>query len=327
LKLVHKLSRNLFTVHVVNRLWRKVRYPGIGIADNVAMEIGGEFKYGDGCGIETGSNIIVPKGASLSLGEGCYVGRYVELGPGAKIEIGSHTSIQDRSIFVGDVYIGRYCLFSLNVLISSGRHYYDLHPYALIKDQDRFVSQNRAKVAAYSKPVVVEDDCWLGINTVVMPGVTIGKGAVVGANSVVTKDVAPYTVVAGVPAREIKKRLKFSPPRAINYDNPTDWPYFYSGFEVSEAARDQNAQHEGLAALSTFEVCLDTTLARSIHLVAKDMGQEACSLIFHGEKREINSQFREVVFDATGAGGTASRLRVQADTASAKLIIQKVWVQ
>ena len=54
---------------------------------------------------------------------------------------------------------------------------------------------------------VVGNDVWIGMNAMIMPGVKIGDGAIVGANSVVTKDVAPYTVVAGNPAKLIKKRF------------------------------------------------------------------------------------------------------------------------
>ena len=53
-------------------------------------------------------------------------------------------------------------------------------------------------------PIIIEDDAWLGAGAVVLPGVTIGRGAVVGANSVVTRDVPPLTVVAGQPARAIR---------------------------------------------------------------------------------------------------------------------------
>jgi serine acetyltransferase len=53
-------------------------------------------------------------------------------------------------------------------------------------------------------PVIIEDDVWLGTNAVVLPGVRVGRGAVVGAGAVVTRDVAPFTVVAGVPARPIR---------------------------------------------------------------------------------------------------------------------------
>lgn len=55
--------------------------------------------------------------------------------------------------------------------------------------------------------IIVEDDVWIGWRAIILDGVTIGRGAVVGAGSVVTKAVSPYTVVAGVPAREIAKRF------------------------------------------------------------------------------------------------------------------------
>ena len=55
-------------------------------------------------------------------------------------------------------------------------------------------------------PVVIEDDVWLGTHVVVLPGVTIGKGAIIGASSVVTKDIPAYEVWAGVPAKFIKRR-------------------------------------------------------------------------------------------------------------------------
>lgn len=58
----------------------------------------------------------------------------------------------------------------------------------------------------YKKKVVVGDDVWIGVNAIVLPGVTIGKGAVVGAGAVVTKNVEPYAIVAGVPAKKIKSR-------------------------------------------------------------------------------------------------------------------------
>lgn len=68
---------------------------------------------------------------------------------------------------------------------------------------------NNSRIApfapAHHGPVVIEDDAWLGTGAVIMPNVTIGEGAVVGANSVVTRDVRPYTIVAGVPARELRE--------------------------------------------------------------------------------------------------------------------------
>ncbi len=59
-------------------------------------------------------------------------------------------------------------------------------------------------VNSHTGSIVIESDAWIGTGAVILPNVTIGEGAVVGANSVVTRSVAPYTVVGGVPARKIK---------------------------------------------------------------------------------------------------------------------------
>lgn len=62
--------------------------------------------------------------------------------------------------------------------------------------------------ATYGRPVVIGDNVWIGINSTILPGVRIGYGTIIGANSVVTKDVPPMTVVAGNPARVIKTLKK-----------------------------------------------------------------------------------------------------------------------
>ena len=63
--------------------------------------------------------------------------------------------------------------------------------------------------ATYGRRIVIEDKVWIGINSTILPGVTVGYGSIVGANSVVTHDVSPYTVVGGNPAKFIKEiRLK-----------------------------------------------------------------------------------------------------------------------
>jgi len=68
--------------------------------------------------------------------------------------------------------------------------------------------QNNPYVKAHlikSDPITIEEDAWIGAGAIILPGVTIGSGAIVGAGSVVTKNVDPYVIVAGAPARQIRK--------------------------------------------------------------------------------------------------------------------------
>lgn len=78
-----------------------------------------------------------------------------------------------------------------------------LGPYVMIVDSAFHELLDRSKRPA-SQPVVIEDDVWIGAKASIMPGVTIGRGSVVGTAAVVTKDVPPFSVVAGVPARIVK---------------------------------------------------------------------------------------------------------------------------
>jgi hypothetical protein len=75
------------------------------------------------------------------------------------------------------------------------------------------------------------------VNVVVCPGVTIGKGSVVGANAAVTRDVAPYTVVAGAPARKISNRMEWGPPARIDFCSAEDRAYVVSGMPVRQPGR------------------------------------------------------------------------------------------
>lgn len=322
--MTNRFLRLIFRIDFFKKILNKFKYPKLGLASKVNLNIKGTFKYGYDCGIGEGANIIVPQDADLIFGNGCYIGRYVELGPSGTIKIGSHTSIQDRSIFVGDVIVGRYCLFSLNVLISSGRHYFDLEPWQLIRDQDYFAAQVSSVQNSF---VVIEDDCWLGVNVVVMPGVIIGKGAVVGANSVVTKDVEPYTVVAGAPAKFLKKRLDFTPPQSITYTNEHDLPYFYSGFEVSQSSLKKYASYEGIATQSEFSLCLDATLGSSIYIIAKNTDSQKCTLIYGDQRKELSNKVQEVVFKVNDFSRKTFRFCMQVDSANALLIIERAWIQ
>jgi len=153
------------------------------------------------------SQILVEEGAVLSVGDYCWVADncYIEPGRGCTISIGHRTSLQSRCQIRGDVTIGDNVLMAPNCFLSSGKHMYDYLPELTIREQDKRYFQDYGK--SYSNPIKVGNDVWLGINSVILPGVTIGDGSIIGANAVVTKDVEPYSVVGGVPAKLIKKRM------------------------------------------------------------------------------------------------------------------------
>ena len=322
-----RLIRYFSKIPLIIKIRNRVKYPGVGISASANLEIYGDFTYGNSCGVGEGANLIIPAHATLALGDDCYIGRYVELGPSRKIEIGSNTSIQDWCIMLGDVVIGRYCSIAPNVYISSGRHYFDLMPSWLLKDQDKLLLSDEEMVNKHSKQVVVEDDCWLGINVVVMSGITIGKGAVVGANSVVTKDVEPYTVVAGAPAKPIKKRLYFVPLRSIVYSDPNHLPYFYSGFEVSQLCLKKYLKYGGIAVKSDFVICLNAYEGSAIYMIVRDISSSQSSLVFQGVERIISHEMQEISFLIVEPNKTMFHFSLNSNAENALLIVQKAWIQ
>jgi acetyltransferase-like isoleucine patch superfamily enzyme len=138
----------------------------------------------------------------VSIGEGCVLESAILFkhdGPwssGISIEIGH------------GVFIGRGCEFNIrkhiqighDSLIGSGCKFID-HDHGIIRGTIGMREQESEDVA-----ITVERDVWLGVNVVVLKGVTIGEGAVVGAGAVVTKSIPPFEIWGGVPARKIGER-------------------------------------------------------------------------------------------------------------------------
>lgn len=89
----------------------------------------------------------------------------------------------------GPVTIGNRVLIAPNVTIVTERH-------------DKEI-QSRRNGIVYTRPVSIGDDCWIGVGATILPGVSIGKGTVIGAGSLVTRDIPPFTVAWGAPARVI----------------------------------------------------------------------------------------------------------------------------
>lgn len=175
----------------------------------------------------------------IELGHNVFIGRQVELtaASGGTVRIDDDTSIQDGSILFGDIEIGAHCLFGKDCFVASRGHHFRDRPSWLIRDQDNFMlSQPVISGPANKTKVRIEEDCWIAQSVVVSPGIYIGRGAIIGANTVVTSDVAPYEIHGGVPNRKLGVRLDFSPPTAIDAHDDAAIPYFYRGFRLSQDA-------------------------------------------------------------------------------------------
>lgn len=114
------------------------------------------------------------------------------VGSGGRISIGSRSFLNSNTRFGcrGGVTIGRFAQIAANVSFETGSH-----------ELGFATDHARTDVTA---PIVVEDHVWIGTGAIILPGVTIGRGAVVAAGAVVHRDVAPLTLVGGVPARFIR---------------------------------------------------------------------------------------------------------------------------
>ena len=108
------------------------------------------------------------------------------------VVIGDHTRIGLHNTIIGPVTIGSHVNLAQGITVTALNHNFS--------DARKRIDQQGVSTAA----VTISDDVWIGANAVILPGVTIGRHSVIAAGAVVTKDVPPYSVAAGVPARIIK---------------------------------------------------------------------------------------------------------------------------
>lgn len=176
---------------------------------------------GKGCLIEKDVRLMIP--SNIFLGDRAFLGEYSYLDPDSSnnkiilkndVHISRGCTLRMSSGRKGDLYIednvhisqnsyinanggvriGKDCLFGPNVSIISSNHAYK-NPDVPIRLQ-----------GTIEREVIIEEDVWLGANSSVMPGVKIGKCAVIGSGTVVTKDIPSYAIAVGIPAKVVGKR-------------------------------------------------------------------------------------------------------------------------
>ena len=138
-----------------------------------------------------GQLVLYGHGGSISIGESCFLGEHSRIWSAARITIGNRVLIS-HGVNIHDN--------NAHSLSAASRH---LHAKEIFSRGHPRVMED-PPIAA---PVLIEDDAWLGFNSTVLKGVTVGRGAIVAAGTMVTKDVPPYTIVAGNPARVVGQSL------------------------------------------------------------------------------------------------------------------------
>lgn len=124
-----------------------------------------------------------------------------------------------------EVRVGRYCSIAGGAeFLIGGNHRTDwtsTYPFRVMLDLPGAFEDG---MPASRGPIIIGNDVWIGRNAMILSGVTVGNGAVVGAEAVVTRDVRPYAVVAGNPAREVRRRFTDEQVDALQELRWWDWP-------------------------------------------------------------------------------------------------------
>lgn len=148
-------------------------------------------------------------GEKSNASKGTYLGN---------IYVGSHVSIGKGAWIVAyrsKIVIHDYVVIAPNVTIYGGGHITDIVGRHIIEitNSDKDLAPDKDR---WDKDVVIESGAWIGTRAIILRGVTIGKGSVIGAGSVVTKDVPPYTVYVGVPQHKCMPR--FTPEEILEHE-------------------------------------------------------------------------------------------------------------
>lgn len=196
--------------NVVRRLAYRTVFAQLG--KSACIRPGVEFvgvsrmKFGDMASIHRGVRIrSLNPNSTVSIANRVSLDRGVDIKSNrGHIEIGNRSYIGPYTCLSGgDIKIGDNCLIASHSGIYASNHNF--------KDPDRNIIDQGSSF----KGIVIEDDCWLGSGVRVLDGVTIAKGSVIGSGAVVNKDIPPYSVAVGVPAKVISDRKLLSKKPAI----------------------------------------------------------------------------------------------------------------
>ncbi len=177
-------------------------YPGT-IPDNVELD---ETAYIETTHSFASCRSVAPVAVKLGRGASAYNDTVFDLGPQGQVRFGEYTlAVGVHMICEAEITVGDYTMMSWNVLLMD-TYRISLDPRRRRQELERLARSEprRFDTTAPAKPIHIGANVWIGFDVCILPGVTIGDGAIIGARSVVKDDVAPYAVVAGNPARIIR---------------------------------------------------------------------------------------------------------------------------
>jgi acetyltransferase-like isoleucine patch superfamily enzyme len=166
--------------------------------------------------------------------------------------IGSFTYFGKRSEFYSTGSIGRYCSFGQEILAGAGPHptnwlststfFYRKKMWVESPLAAEFYAAHQRDFIANPKDISIGHDVWIGSRVIIMAGVTVGTGAIIGAGAIVTRDVEPYEIVGGVPAKRL--RYRFDDMGTIEQLLKSEWwrvnPLLLKGMDFSDVPRMLN---------------------------------------------------------------------------------------
>jgi acetyltransferase-like isoleucine patch superfamily enzyme len=147
------------------------------------------------------------EGVRIGKGASVYLGTMFQVGPRGRVSLGDYALVHGAWIICdSEVEIGDHALISWNVVLMD-TYRVPLSPQERRRELERAARREPRRIDASvpGRPIRIGRNVWIGFDACVLPGVTIGEGSIVGARSVVADDVEPYRVVAGNPARVIRR--------------------------------------------------------------------------------------------------------------------------
>lgn len=177
--------------------WRLLREPGVGIK---------ALMLAAGRRLQTKIKAFACRKV-LTHGDDLHLGARTRIWAPSHVRMGNQVYVGKDVHIEANCRIGHYSLLANRVAIV-GRHDHDFSAVGFPVRFSPWVGSKRFPSRYADEEAVIEDDVWLGYGTIVLTGITVGQGSVVAAGSVITRDVPPYSIAAGVPARVIGKRFE-----------------------------------------------------------------------------------------------------------------------